>query len=330
MAVQTTASGGLSGQYQKFFNPQLLDHAIDELTLNQFALKADFPKNKGAKIMTFVRQDVGLASNVNTLTEATVPTTYRDTTLTFIDATLVQYYELGRYSDLLQWTEIYNILKIQNQQFGEDAGLKADDISLTAIVPNVTGSSKRYSGGATTWPALAALPTNAAGALTAQDALDAFTQLADQKSPKIKGEYVMVISPRTQRDLMNDSKWILPGQYGTNDNLFKAEAGSLYGVRFVRTTNAWFEDGAAGAENTRVTTHGTKDIYANIALGRSAFGAPIMGGQSPFNPSIVVINKPDHSNPLNQYTTMGWKAYWASVLLNNAFVCIVRSRSGFA
>src|SRR5882724_1052787 len=143
MAVQTTASGGLSGQYQKFFNPQLLDHAIDELTLNQFALKADFPKNKGAKIMTFVRQDVGLASNVNTLTEATVPTTYRDTTLTFIDATLVQYYELGRYSDLLQWTEIYNILKIQNQQFGEDAGLKADDISLTAIVPNVTGSSKR-------------------------------------------------------------------------------------------------------------------------------------------------------------------------------------------
>ena len=330
MAIQLTSSGGLSGQFQKFFNPTLLDHQVDILKLNQYSIKADFPKNKGAKVMTFVRQDVGASSNVNTLSEGTVPTTYRDTTLTFIDATLVQYYELGRYSDLLQWTEIYNILKIQTQQFGEDAGLKADDISLTAIIPNVSGTSKRYSGGATSFATLAALPSNAAGALTVQDMLDAFTQLADQKAPTFKGDYIFLVSPRTQRDIMNDSKWILPGQYGTNQGFFKGEIGMLYGMRAATTTNAWFEDGTGANENTRASSHSTKDVYANLALGRGAFGTPVLGGQSPFDPSIIVINKPDHSNPLNQYTTMGWKACWASVLLNNSFVCIVRSRSGFA
>jgi N4-gp56 family major capsid protein len=328
--VQFTSSAGLSGQFQKYFSPKLLDHAIDTLVLNQFALTAPLPREKGATQIRFTRQDVAASSNVVTLTEGVPISTFRDTTLAFVDATLQLFGEAGRYSDLLTYTELFNILDIQHQQFGEDFALKADDLTLNAVIPNVTGSSKRYSGGATTWAALAALATNAAGAMTVTDALDAFTQLSDQKAPKIGGEYVMVVPPRVARDLMNDTKWITAGQYGTTKGLFNGEIGRLYDVRFMVSTNAWWEDGTAGAENTRTTTHGAKDIYASIATGRSSYGVPALSGMSTKSPSIVIVNTPDSLNPLNQYTTCGWKAYYTAILLNNAFVCVLRSRSGFA
>jgi hypothetical protein len=48
------------------------------------------------------------------------------------------------------------------------------------------------------------------------------------------------------------------------------------------------------------------------------------------SPSIIIVNTPDSANPLNQYTTMGWKAYYTAKLLNQNFVCELRSRSTYS
>ena len=265
---------------------------------------------------------------MQTLSEGTPIATFRDTTFTFIDAPLQLFGEAGRYSDLLTYTELFNILEVQHVQFGEDFALKCDDVILNAVIPNISGVTKRYSQQITSWANLAAA-TAQGGAFVVADALDAFTALQDQLAPKIGGEYVMVVPPRVARDLMNDAKFITAGQYGTNKGLFNGEIGRLYDCRFVLSTNAWFEDGNAGAENTRVTTHGTKDIYASLATGRDSYGIPALSGMSPKAPSIIIVNTPDSLNPLNQYTTAGWKAYYTAVLLNQAFICVVRSRSTF-
>lgn len=325
--IQLTSSGGLSGQFQKYFNPKLLDHAQHTLVLNQFAMQAPLPREKGATQIRFTRQDVAASSNVQTLAEGTAISTFRDTTLAFVDATLQLFGEAGRYSDLLTYTELFNILEIQHVQFAEDFALKADDLVLTEIAVN--GTNKRYSQQISSWANLAAA-TAANGCFVVADALDAFTALSDGLAPKIGGEYIMVVPPRVARDLMNDSKWITPGQYGTNKGLFNGEIGRLYDVRFVVSTNAWFEDGTAGAEGTRVTSHGAKDIYLSIATGRSSYGVPALSGMSTKSPSIIIVNTPDSANPLNQYTTMGWKAYYTAKLLNQSFVVEVRSRSTFS
>jgi len=224
MAMQTTSSGGLTNQYQLYFSKQLLPHAIDILVLDQFARKVPFPKNAGAKSIRFMRQDVGLASNVATLSEGIAISAFRDTTFTNVDVTLGQYGEAGKYSDILTYTELYDILEVQSQQFGEDAALKADDIILTSIVPNVTGTSKHYSG-TTSWANLAA-GTAAAGSFTVVDALDAMTRLAVNKAPKLNGGYVIVVPPQVGRDLLNDPKFVLASQYGTVKGLYNGELGT--------------------------------------------------------------------------------------------------------
>ena len=329
MAIQLTSSGGLSGQFQKYFNPKLLDHAVNTLVLNQFGLSATLPKNKGANIVRFTRQDVGLSSNVQTLVEGTPIAVFRDTTLAFIDATLQLFGEAGRYSDLLQWEEIFNILDVQTQQFGEDFALKCDDLILNAVIPNVSGSSKRYGTGLATqtFAGLQAAVGVSTSLFSVQAALDDFTLLSENLAPKIGGEYVCIIPPRLARDVMNDAKFIAAGQYGTNKGLFNGEIGRLYDVRFVVSTNTWSEN---TTENTRtVGSYAATTVFSAISTGRSSYGIPALAGNSPKSPSIVIVNTPDSLNPLNQYTTMGWKAYYTSILLNNAFVVVHRCLSAF-
>lgn len=329
MAVQLTSSGGLSGQFQKYFNPKLLDHAQNQLVLRQFAMEAPLPREKGATQIRFTRQDVGLSSNVQTLTEGTPIATFRDTTLAFVDATLQLFGEAGRYSDLLTYTELFNILDIQHVQFAEDFALKADDLILNATIPNITGASKRYGTGLATqtFAGLQAAVGVATSLYSVQASLDDFTILSDQLAPKIGGEYVCSVPPRLARDLMNDTKWITAGQYGTTKGLFNGEIGRLYDVRYVVSTNTWSEN---TTENTRtVGSYTTTSVFTALAMGRSSFGVPALSGMSSKSPSIVIVNTPDSLNPLNQYTTMGWKAYYTAILLNNAFIVAHRALSAF-
>src|SRR4051812_44702722 len=120
MALQTTATTGLAVAYQKVFSKKLLEHAKQLLVLDQFAQKVPFPKNQGAKTIRFFRPDVGDRTNVQSLTEGVPISTFRETVWTPIDATLRQYGEASKVSDILSATELLSTLKQNIQTLGED------------------------------------------------------------------------------------------------------------------------------------------------------------------------------------------------------------------
>ena len=159
----------------------------------------------------------------------------------------------------------------------EDCALKADDLTLAALAHATTGGTKRYSGGATTYAALGALTTTT-GKFTADDPLDAMTRLMLNKAPRINGGYVGIIGPQIARDLMKDATWVNASTYSDVQQLYKAEAGTLYGVRFVVTTNVWGED---ATEGTRDTTPVAAQIWTSIFTGRDAYGVVSLSGESP-------------------------------------------------
>ena len=56
MAV--TSVSQITNQYQRFFSNHLLEHAINELVMDQFAQTGDLPPNMGAKTISFFRMSL--------------------------------------------------------------------------------------------------------------------------------------------------------------------------------------------------------------------------------------------------------------------------------
>src|SRR5882724_4680755 len=104
----TTASGGLSGQYQKYFDKKLLTAVLQLLVMDQFGQIRSLPPNMGALTVRFTRPDSpkvgGTAigtTGVYSLSEGVPLANDRDYTFSFIDATCTQIGEKMRISDIL-------------------------------------------------------------------------------------------------------------------------------------------------------------------------------------------------------------------------------------
>ena len=325
MAINTTTS--LSNQIQRLYSKQLLQHAENTLVLNQFAKKASLPKHMGAKTIRFFRRVTAASANVSTLTEGTPLATYTDLTYTAVEVDLVQLGELARFTDILGWTALLDVMEDGIQLLGEDCALKADDSTLAVLAHASTGATKRYAGAAASYAALAAL-TQSTGKFVATDGLDAVTNLVINLAPRIDGGFVGIIGPQVARDLRVDTRWLNPHTYKDGKELFKYEIGDLDGVRYVMTTNVWSEDATEGTRDTTIVA--ADQIYSSFFTGKDAFGVVSLDGQSPMSPKVMICDKPDKSDGLNQFISVGWKAFYASAILNSSWVINVRSLSAYS
>ena len=331
MAVQTTSSSGLTAQYQKVFSKKLLEHAIQLTVLNQFGVQVSFPKNAGAKVMRFLRANVGDRTQVQALTEGVPISTFRDITWTPIDVTLAQRGEAARVSDILQVTELFPTLKQATTTLGEDAALDYEFLVQTALLDTtnstlpINTANNRFAQGITSYNNLVAA-TASGGAVVIQDFLGAMTRLKKTRAPKINGTYVGIVPPEVSYDFMNDAKFTNASQYGTIQGMFNGELGKWYNVRMVETTVPWQEANTNGAIGTY---SGSGTIFTSLVLGSQAFCVPEMGGMSELNPRMIIVNTPDSTNPLNQYTTIGWKGYWAAGTTNDLWAVALRSKTTF-
>jgi len=330
MPLLTTTSGGITGQYQKYFSKKLLPHAVQLLVLAQFGQKVPFPKEQGATTIRFTRGDVAAAANVLTGGEGIPTTTFRDYNYTFIDATLVEYEEAAKISDVLSWTNLFDTLKNMTGVMGEDVALHADSKIRDTIVAGVTGAgNRRYVGATQTFAGLQAL-TQTTGALTINDLLDAMTRLTITRAPQLNGEYVAAAGAQVCRDILSDPKVVLTGQYGTSKGLLTGEVGRWYGVRVVKHTNPFIEDGTGSEGTFSVPASAANAIYRTFVMGTDGFGIPQMGGLSPFNPQIMICDKPDKSDPTNRFITAGLKTSWVAVVLNNQWIVSISSKSQYS
>src|SRR6476469_11007712 len=106
----TTSTTELAHQFQTIFNKSLLERAMQRVVLDQFATKSPFPKNAGAKTMRMFRLESGSAANVSSLVEGVPITTYSEVGLDYVEATLAQYGQVYKISDVLGMTELFSTL----------------------------------------------------------------------------------------------------------------------------------------------------------------------------------------------------------------------------
>ena len=321
-----TSTSGLDTQFQKYMDRKLLGHAKELVVMDQPATKRPLPRNAGATSIRFHRPQKADRTQVQTLTEGTPPTSSGTFVYEKVDATLELFGNVKVISDLLTQTSLFDTLSDVSKNLGEEAAFFAD-FHITGKVANTNAAADRhYAGTATSFNDLVALtPDNAK--MDIDDINRCMSFLTINTAPKLGGEYICIAPPQLTYNLRQDTNFLTAGQYGTSKGLMNGEVGRWYGIRVIESTQPFREANTANTENTYSSTGA---IFTAICTGEGGWGCPILAGHSPFSPSLIVNNKPDSANPLAQFTTVGFKAYWTAVLLNSSWVQTLRAKSTLA
>ena len=306
--TQTGSGQEMSPQMKIFYDKVIIKNAVPNLVHDQFGQKKPIPQGSG-KTIEFRRLNP-FAKTSTPLTEGVTPDG-KKLDWAKVTATVNQYGDYVTTSDMLDMTAIDNNIAEAGRVLGDQAGLSLD--SIVREILNA-GTNVQYGNGS----------KSARSALTADDVLSvdavrrAVTTLKRMNAKKINGDYVAIIHPDVAYDLMSDPKWEAVATYNPK-NLYTGEIGRLYGVRFVETSEAKiFEKAGAGSIN----------VYSTLFLGADAYGTTSIEGGG-----LEMITKNRGSagtaDPLDQRSTIGWKATKTACILTEAFMVRVETGSKY-
>ena len=296
--MNKTTSAGMSPEMTTYYDRVLLERAIANQPFLKFGQKRPIPKGNG-KTINF-RKFNSLDPATTPLTEGQPPVA-KDLTVTEITKTVDQYGSFTEITDVLDLTAIDPVIAETVEVLGEQAGetlnvVTRDELLKTTSVYNVGGGVDEN-----------AITAN--NVLTADDVLKVQTILKRSNIKPVSGRYYLwFLSPEQAADIMRDPLWRDVSKYGNDaKGIEEGEIGRLYSFKFIDTSLIDPVENTAGV-----------DVHSGLAFGKNAYGiTDIENGSKP-----KTIIKPckdddsDKSDPLNQISTIGWKALFTPVILN--------------
>ena len=303
--VQTTLLSGLSAEMKTFYDMTLIDEATANLVHDQFGQKRPIPKN-GGKTIEF-RKFAPLAKALTPLTEGVTPDG-KSLEVSTITAEVAQYGDFITQSDVLELTSLDNTILEATKLLGRQAGA-----TLDTVVRNVmhSGTNVTYCPKADGTAVTSRTNLDNTCQLTVDVVNQVVAKLRAQNAPTINGNYVAIIHPYVAYDLMSDPAWQQAHVYCKPENLYEGEIGKIGGVRFVQTTEAKIYEGG---------------VFGSLFFGEGAYGVTeITGG------GLETIVKQKGSagtaDPLDQRSSVGWKAIKTAELLIPNYLVRVESKS---
>ena len=307
--LQTTLLAGLSAEMKTFYDMTLIDEAQANLVHDQFGQKRPIPKG-GGKTIEF-RKFAPLAKATTPLTEGVTPDG-KSLTVSTITATVNQYGDYITQSDVLELTALDNTILEATKLLGRQAGMTLDTIVRNVLQSgtNVTYCPKVAADGTETEvTSRAGLDTSCQ--LTVKVVQQVVAKLRAQNAPTIGGKYVAIIHPYVAYDLMRDPEWIDAHKYAKPDNLYEGEIGEIAGVRFVQTTEAKIYSGG---------------VFGSLFLGEGAYGVTEISGGG-LQTIVKQKGSAGTADPLDQRSSVGWKAIKTAELLIPNYLVRVESKS---
>lgn len=335
MAVINTTA--VSNTIQPHYSKKLLDRAVQMTRLLDYGMKESIEPGSGSTSVRFFRPpaaDLTATGAPAALTENVAPTNFRDISYTAIDVSLAQRGQVSKVSDIANTVGLVKYLDTAIDLQGDEFALDCDTIVRNQVIHQTTGFTKRYGQANATFAALAGA-TLANACMIPRDFLDAMTQLKINRAPLINGCYVAIVPPQGTRDILNNSEFREVVRQNYEGKIFKGEIGDYYGLRILEGTNPFQEDETEGTFATTFSAAGSNTtgfIYSTVITGKNGYGVvdlKKLGGVAK-KPQIIIVDKADSGNPLAQYVIVGWKAYWASTVLNTAWGITLRHKSQFA
>ena len=318
-----TTNSDLAPEMKTYYDKKLIKTAQANLVHQQFGQKRPIPKN-GGKTIEF-RQFASLGKALTPISEGITPTG-QVLTVTNVTATVEQYGGYVMQTDMLELTAIDNTIYEATELLGNQAGLTID-----TVVRNIlqTNANKYFSPKVNASTGARTAVTTKAGmdatcTLTVRDLKHVVATLRAANAPTFDGYYIGVIHPFNAFELMNDPEWEEVANYAAPEQRVAGEIGRIAGVRFVESSEAAYTlDG--GAPATGATT-GTMPVYSTLVFGKNAYGVTEVEGGG-----LEVIVKQKGSagtaDPLNQRSSVGWKALITAEILIPQYIVNIMSTS---
>lgn len=313
--LSATTGNDLSAEMKIFYDKTLLDHAVPKLVHDQFGQKRPIPQGSG-KTIEF-RKFSQLPKALTPITEGVTPDGNK-LDVTAITATVAQYGDYIVQSDVLELTAVDNTIVEATKLLGMQAGITLDTIvrNKLAAGTNVTYCPKIVSGAETAVTSRAGL--DATAKLTVDVVQQVVAKLRANNAPTIEGDYVAIIHPYVAYDLMRDPEWIDAHKYAQPENLYTGEIGKIAGVRFVETTEAKIFSGEGCPSGL--------GVFCTLFLGANAYGVTEIEGGG-LKTIIKQKGSGGTSDPLDQRSSVGWKALKTSEILVESNMVRVESCS---
>jgi len=325
--MAATKYGDISQRTAAYAEKKMLEHAEPILVLEKFAEAKPLPKNTADNIK--FRRPIPYAVSTTQLVEGVTPVpksmSYEDVTVT-----------LGQYGDLIQISDkVYDlnedpVLNDAAMLAGEQAA-ETRELILWGVLK--AGTNVAYSG-------LAATPaarTDVNDVITLNLQRNAIRSLKNQRakpittmvsaSPKFATEavaagFVAFAHTDAEQDIRDMDGFVPVERYGSQAPLSPWECGKVENVRYILSpVLAPFIDAGSTTLNSMTSTGGSQvDVYPVIFISKNCYGTVALKGANSMSPRVINPGTIDKSDPLGQRGFVGWKMYFASLILNEAWI----------
>ena len=322
MSTTTFAQGsnpGLTAPMQIFYDRVFLDRAKIELRHDFGAQVKNVPMNSG-KTVYFTRF-TPLAVVTTALSEAANPTAV-DMTAATVSATLADYGNYTTVGSLYSMTYIETGLTEHVSVHGQNAGESIDQLIRTELVSGATNLLVSTSTGGAAGSTTAVSTIHTSDTLTGLEVRRVRRTLMKNKAQKFEdGFYRGIVGPDTAMDLMGNSEWVNANIYATPEQIKAGVIGKLGGIQFAETNNQHYV--LSAGFSTSATN--IANVYSNFFCGKNAYGVINLGSIA--SPKVYVKNPGSNStdNPLDQFSTVGWKMPFAVKTLNANWLINLKS-----
>ncbi len=314
MSLSTTGSNSANLR-SEYYVKKLLAVLQPRLQVHNLGRKTALPKgeSKTAKWLQYTK----ISSSVTPLSEGTNPAEISFTTAN-VTATIAQFGQFAKVSDLLETTAIDPVVEQLAELFGKAGAETLEDLCIAQLDSALT---IRYVNGRANADAVVA-----GDVINMKEFLKAMIDLKSScVSTHESGKYVAVLHAASEYDLITESNlgaWQHMREQAAQDSkgVMAGEIGSLYGIRFI------VSDKMTAADNS-----GSVNVKKNYLLGEECFGVVDLGGKG-----VEIIEKSSESggqaNPLNMYGTVGYKikGYAAKAFASGARGRQIRGTTSFA
>jgi N4-gp56 family major capsid protein len=292
MAVSSTSTN--SANLHLYYVKKALSVLQPRLALYNLGKKTALPFGNGKQVKWL--QYTKISSSSSSLTEGTAPSEGSFTTAN-VTATIAQYGQFVKVSDLLEMTAIDPVIESLSELFGRAAAESVEDLIAAQLDSTLT--TMRVNGRADNDAIVAG------DVVTAREFLRAMINLKGAYvGPHEMGKYIAVLHPSCEYDIMSETNvggWLDVNSYVglEKENILRGEIGQLYGIRFMTSDKMTAADNAS-----------TISVKNNYVLGEECFGVVDLGGAKGSKNFEIVIKDADSggvANPLNQYSTVGYK-----------------------
>jgi N4-gp56 family major capsid protein len=301
--INATTTDTLSPEMKTYYDKLLIELTGPALVHDQFAQKRNIPKNGGKKIE--FRKFDSLPKALTPLTEGVTPKG-KKMSVTDITAEVSQYGDYILLSDVIQMTSIDPVVVEATEKIAKQAGRTLDTVTREVIN---AGTNVQYAGGAASRSAL-----TAANVLTVKEIMKAVTTLRGMDAEPVDDGFVAIVHPYVEFDLMRDEEYKEMFKYTKPEPMYKGEIGKFADVRFVRSTEAkiWNLEGNGVS------------VFSTLVIGKNAYGTTEVEGGG-LQHIVKPLGSSGAADPLNQRSTVGWKALKTAVILVQQYMVRIES-----